>query len=144
MADRGRTSGEGAAVRAVRVVVAWVLLALVALVAWGYVGEYRDVTGGGEAPAGESTSTAEPGDASETETGGAPADVAGDRPYVTVLTEGLNMRSEPITTASVIKTLAEGQQLTLIEIGTGWYHVRDAAGDEGWVAAGGRYTELVE
>jgi hypothetical protein len=157
MPDRGYDGGEGLVFRALRMVVPWVALVLILFVAWGYLGQYRDATRGGdsratEEPAAVETSpSVEPeGDTdaapegAETAEGEGVEEAVGTRPYVKVLTEGLNLRSRPMTTATVIKTLTAGQQLSLIEKGSGWYHVRDAAGDEGWVAAGGRYTELFE
>ena len=43
-----------------------------------------------------------------------------------------------------MKVLSADQKLVFIEEGIGWYHVRDTDGAEGWVAAGGRYTELIQ
>ncbi|MDO8879745.1 MAG: SH3 domain-containing protein [Coriobacteriia bacterium] len=148
MAGGGYAGGDSIGVRAVKIVIPWVLLVLIALLVWGYLSQYRDASGGsvpaGESPAGETTPTAGSAGTTEGVGGDVPADAGDAKPYVTVLTEGLNMRSGPMTTAGVVKTLTEGQRLTLLEKGTGWYRVRDGAGAEGWVAAGGRYTELVE
>lgn len=54
---------------------------------------------------------------------------------------GLFLRKEPSRTAEVIKTLPEGTVLTVIGANKTvddvvWRNVRDAAGSEGWVAAG--------
>ncbi|MBN2847717.1 MAG: SH3 domain-containing protein [Coriobacteriia bacterium] len=136
--------------RIVRMVVPWILLALVAMVAWNLLGDYREAASGTVEP-GETSGTVE---ATETPTAEEPGEPAAETPegetpaepvvYVRVITEGLNMRSQPMTTSTVIKTLKADQRLVLLEKGSGWYRVRDDAGDEGWVAAGGRYTELVE
>lgn len=141
-------------VRVLRAVGPWVVLGLIGILALGYLGEYRSATRGDDgrdgspasqestAPAGSDSGDAGAG-AEETAT-----EPSGETPatgrFVRVLTEGLNLRAEPMTSATVIKTLTSGQRLTLLEEGSGWYRVRDEVGDEGWVAAGGRYTELVE
>jgi uncharacterized protein YgiM (DUF1202 family) len=96
----------------------------------------------------ESTATVEPtatdapeGEGGEGGSGESAPPAAGER--VRVLAEGLNMRSNPMTSATVIKRLPKDQLLVLLEKSSGWYKVKDSAGDEGWVAAGGRYSELV-
>ncbi|MBN1192543.1 MAG: SH3 domain-containing protein [Coriobacteriia bacterium] len=111
--------------RIARVLVPWAALAAVVFGIGSAVMEYRAAS----SPA-EATATVEAG--GETDT-----------PVVRVLSDGLNLRLEPSTTAQVVKSLNADQRLELIEEGTGWYHVRDADGSEGWVAAGGHYTELV-
>lgn len=145
---------ESIPVRVLRAVGPWVALGLIGMLVLGYLGEYRSATrgeGGRDGAPTSQESTATPG----TDDGGAgsgteepPAAPSGETPatgrFVRVLTEGLNLRAEPMTSATVIKTLTAGQRLTLLEEGSGWYRVRDEVGDEGWVAAGGRYTELVE
>ena len=114
---------------AARIIVPWVGLVVVITVAWSLIADYRDAV-----DVVETTTTVE-----STSTAGI---VAGE-PYVMVLSDGLNLRIEPSTSSTVVKVLDEGQQLAFIEEGTGWYHVRDPAGVEGWVAAGGTYTQLV-
>lgn len=118
------------AVRIARFIVPWVGLLIVVLVLWSFVNDYRTAV-----ETGTPTSTVEP-----TQTAG----VAEGEPYVKVLSDGLNLRSQPSTTAEVVRVLAADQKLVYIEEGIGWYHVIDADGTEGWVAAGGRYTELVQ
>lgn len=115
--------------RATRIVVPWVALILVVAVIWSTVTDYRIAV-----DAAESTATVEP----------ATTVVTIDGPYVEVLSDGLNLRQEPSTTAAVTKVLGANQKLAFIEESPGWYHVRDADGTEGWVAAGGRYTQLVQ
>lgn len=126
--DRSPTAAF--AVRALRLIVPWVGLLIVVLVLWSFVSDYRTAV-----ETGTPTSTVE---ATETPT------VAEGDPYVRVLSDGLNLRSQPSTTAEVIRVLAAEQKLVFIEEGIGWYHVVDTDGTEGWVAAGGRYTELVQ
>jgi hypothetical protein len=145
MTAEGRAESGSMVIRVVRVVVPWFVLGFVVILAWGYLGQYREARSGsgteGQSGSQSGTGTVEPtGSVDASASPG--ADIA--KPYVRVLAEGLNLRSRPMTSATVVKQLPAGQQLTLIEKGSGWYHVRDAAGDEGWVAAGGRYTELVE
>lgn len=128
--DHQRSPGTNVLVKAVRIIVPWVGLAVVMAILWNLVGDYRAAL---DAPPTD-------GSAEATLTAGT---VAG-QPYVKVLSDGLNLRAEPSTTSGVVKVLNADQQLVLIEEGTGWYHVRDTDGVEGWVAAGGRYTQLVQ
>lgn len=130
MAHDEHASTAGFFLLAIRRVVPWLALAAVIAVLWSFIGDYRAAVDSKDPNSStEPTPTAQP-------TAGAP--------YVRVLSDGLNLRAEPSTTAQVLKVLAVEQQLVFIEEGIGWYHVRDADGTEGWVAAGGRYTELVE
>ena len=114
--------------RATRIVVPWIGLIVVVTVAWTLLSDYRAAIRGAEA-----TATVEP-----TATVAVPGD-----PYVRVLSDGLNLRAEPSTTAAIVRVLDQGLELAFVEESTGWYHVRDTDGTEGWVAAGGTYTELV-
>lgn len=116
--------------RIVRLIVPWVLLLIVGAVLWSFVTDYRAATDA--AATGESAeATQQPG-------------VSSTEPYVVVLSDGLNLRAEASTGSAVVQVLAADQQLTLVEEGLGWYRVRTADGVEGWVAAGGRYTQLVK
>jgi SH3-like domain-containing protein len=117
--------------RATRIVVPWVALIVIAVNVWSLVTDYRDSVN-----AAESTSTVE---ATPTV-----SFIPEGQPYVRVLSDGLNLRVEPSTDASVVGVLNGDQQLALIEEGVGWYRVRTVDGVEGWVAAGGRYTELIQ
>lgn len=117
--------------RLVRLVVPWLVLFAVVAAVWSLLSDYR----GAVAESEETSSTVE---ATSTSVVGA------GEPYVKVLSDGLNLRAEPSTSSAIVVVLAAEQQLVLLEEGTGWYHVRTADGAEGWVAAGGRYTELVE
>jgi uncharacterized protein YgiM (DUF1202 family) len=111
--------------------VPWLSLIVVVTLVWTWVGEYRSAVG--EREQSETSATAE-----------ATATPPASAPYVRVLNDGLNLRAEPMTTATVLKTLKKDQRLVLLEKRSSWYKVRDDTGTEGWVAAGGRYTELVE
>jgi uncharacterized protein YgiM (DUF1202 family) len=71
------------------------------------------------------------------------AEASASAPYVVVLSDGLNLRAEASTGSAVVQVLSADQHLTLVEEGVGWYHVRTSEGVEGWVAAGGAYTQLV-
>lgn len=130
MTYEDRSPAGGTALRIVRLIIPWVGLLVVVVVLWSSVSDYRSAV--------ESETTTATVEATQTAT------VAEGEPYVKVLSDGLNLRSEPSTTAGVVKVLAADQKLVFIEEGIGWYHVRDADGTEGWVAAGGRYTELVQ
>lgn len=129
MAREYNSPGDNMLGRAARLVISWAVLIAVALVVWTQVSGYRAAVVANRKTRVESTATAN-----------APA----GQPYVRVLQEGLNLRSAPSTTASIIKALALDQRLAFIEEGTGWYHVKDVTGTEGWVAAGGAYSELVQ
>lgn len=147
--DGQGAQSAGLLARAARVVVPWVALVVIAVVVWSWLGDYRDARTGAN-DGGEATGTVTPtgtpaGDDTE-QTPSAPptGDDQAASGYVTVLAEGLNLRTEPMTSSTVIKKLGAGERLTLIEEGAGWYRVRDATGAEGWVAAGPSYTELVK
>lgn len=117
--------------RVVRAVVPWIGLVLVVVAVWSFLRDYREASSGTET----TTSTVE---ATSTES-------AEGAPYVRVISEGLNLRTEPSTTAAVVTQLAADQRVQFIEEKSGWYHVRTADGAaEGWIAAGGQYSELVE
>lgn len=126
----GRPAETPLLVRVVRLVVPWILLVIVGTVLWTFVADYRAAEDADRA-SGSTETTQQAG-----------VEAAG--PYVVVLSDGLNLRSEASTGSAVVQVLAADQQLSLIEEGTGWYHVRTADGVEGWVAAGGQYTQLVK
>ena len=132
MAYAEGASGGNLPWRVLRVLVPWLGLVIVVAVVWSLLGDYRTAVDSGE----ETTSAT----VEATSTGGVPA----GEPYVKVLSDGLNLRAEPSTAAAVVAVLNAEQQLILLEEGTGWYRVRTTDGAEGWVAAGGRYTELVK
>ena len=135
--------GGGAAI--LRRVLPWVLLAMVLWAALGFYADYRGAVRASRA----GTSTEETSSVDTTETqeataqpngsGGEAVPAAGT---VTVLADGLNLRTRPSTSASVIKRLSVNVKLELLGTREGWYQVRDADGYEGWVAAGGQYTRL--
>lgn len=139
MARTERTNEQLPLVRAARMVIPWVALIVIVTMVLTYFGQYRSAGEDG-ATGPETTATV---DATATVTIGETTLKPGE-PYVRVLSDGLNLRARPMTTSDSIKTFPKDELLILIEKGNGWYHVRDAAGDEGWVAAGGRYSELVE
>lgn len=61
---------------------------------------------------------------------------------VVILIDGLNFRKSNEPKAAAIRGLKKGEQLTMLEKNSGWYHVRDAAGVEGWVSANPQYLEV--
>lgn len=138
------------ALRIAGVIVPWVLLAVVAFVALGLLGEYRDAASGGRdivpgnstepTSSADGTPSADSTEIPETEPIEASPDAV--KQTVVVLVEGLNLREDATTDSTVIKRLALDARLELLGESVGWYHVRDEAGDEGWVAAGGKYTRL--
>lgn len=126
--DAGRTL----LIRVMRTAVPWVGLVVVAVIVWSLLGDYRTAVDSREEQA---TQTVE---------ATAAAGIASGEPYVKVLSDGLNLRAEPSTSAGILAVLNSEQKMALLEEGTGWYRVRTTDGTEGWVAAGGRYTELVQ
>lgn len=69
---------------------------------------------------------------------------AGTTTYVRVVAEGLKLRSGPSRSASILRELPAEESLEFIAEDGGWYHVTDAAGLEGWVAAGPQYSVKVD
>lgn len=127
-------------VRVLRVVIPWIALIAVITVILSLWSEFQ-FESGRATPQGEATATVEP---TETAGSGAPTGTATtDAPYVRVKADGLNMRAAASTDSDVIKKLPSGTILVYVESANGWYHVKDDAGSEGWVAAGGSFTELV-
>jgi len=128
--------------RAATVLGAWIAFVVVALMAFNAWGDYREAVRSQDTNtrSGEQTASAE---ATGTDSSGEGTEAAGPA-TVLVLAEGLNMREEPSTGGKVIKKLKKGLKLELVEKNLGWYKVRDASGDVGWVAAGGQYSKLSE
>lgn len=134
--------GGGAAV--LRRVLPWVLLVIVLWVTIGFYAEYRGAVRASRAGSTEETSSID-GTGTQEPTpqpngsGGTTVPAVGT---VTVLADGLNLRTQPSTSASVIKRLTANVKLEVLGTREGWYQVRDSEGYEGWVAAGGQYTRL--
>ncbi|MDQ6421171.1 SH3 domain-containing protein [Paenibacillus sp. LHD-117] len=55
---------------------------------------------------------------------------------------GINMRTGPSTSDSVIRMLKKGEQITVLEETNGWYKVSDSSGTTGYISASTKYTEL--
>lgn len=142
--DTGRGGLSGGAAILLRVL-PWVLLVIVLWVMLGIYADYRDAVrasrqdGSTEATASVDTTGTVEEPAQPSGSGEASVPAVGT---VTVLADGLNLRTQPSTSASVIKRLSANVKLELLSTREGWYQVRDADGYEGWVAAGGQYTRL--
>jgi len=135
--------GGGAAV--LRRVLPWVLLVIVLWVTLGFYADYRSAVRASRA--GGSTEETSSVDGTGTIEATAQPDSSGGEAVpavgtVTVIADGLNLRTQPSTSASVIKRLGANVKLELLGTREGWYQVRDSEGYEGWVAAGGQYTRL--
>jgi TonB family protein len=52
-----------------------------------------------------------------------------------VAATALNVRAEPSTGSEILTTLRRNARVTLIEESNGWYHVKLASGEAGWVSA---------
>lgn len=137
---------EARVARAIGGIVVFVVLAWVV---GGYIGEYRDSTGGGEAaPAESATTTAPPaetgGEQPESEPTSPAEDSATGKGSVIVLIDGLNLRREAKTDSPTLGGLKEGDRLTLIGQVEGWYEVETANGSRGWVSANPAYVKTEE
>jgi uncharacterized protein YgiM (DUF1202 family) len=125
-------------------VLPWVLLAVLLWVVLAVYADYRGAVraarSGGSVEETASVDTTQTEEVGQDVPPGVVATPA--KGTVVVLAEGLNLRTQPNTSASVIKRLPANVKLELLGTADGWYQVRDAEGYEGWVAAGGRYTKL--
>jgi uncharacterized protein YgiM (DUF1202 family) len=148
-------------VRVLRIAVPWIALIAVVTVVLSFWSEFRLEAETGETPTAELTGTVEPTGTPDTpdtateepvQTPEGPEPIIGPdgisipagEPYVRVKTQGLNLRAEATTASEVITTLDGGQLLIYLDSSNGWYNVRDVDGNEGWVAGGGAYSELVQ
>lgn len=129
--------------RPATIVGAWIALGIVALMAFNAYGDYRVALKNQDTGTRSEEQTAS-AEASGTGGSGEGTKTAAVSGTVVVLAEGLNMREESNTGGKVIKKLKRGSSLELVEKALGWYKVRDAEGDVGWVAAGGQYSKLSE
>jgi cell wall-associated NlpC family hydrolase len=55
---------------------------------------------------------------------------------------GVNMRSGPSTSASVIRMLKKGEQVSVLEQSGSWYKISDSSGKTGYISSSAKYTEL--
>lgn len=55
---------------------------------------------------------------------------------------GVNMRSGPTTSASIIRMLKKGEEVTVLEQSGGWYKISDSTGKTGYISSSSKYTEL--
>lgn len=140
-------SGQGSRAfhlrRAATILGAWIAFGIVALMVFNAYGDYQVAVRNQDTNTRSNEQTAS-GEASGTGGSGEGTEAAAGKATVVVLAEGLNMREEPNTGGKVIKKLKKGLKLELVEKNLGWYKVRDADGDVGWVAAGGQYSKLSE
>lgn len=126
--------------RIVRIAVPWIALIIVTTVALSLLADYRRDSADRQTPPAETSSSVEPTPTAATDGLVIPDGAS----YVVVLAEGLSLRKDASPSAEVLKSLTKDQRLLLVDVTSGWYKVKDAAGAEGWVAAGGEYTQLVE
>ncbi|KAF0207598.1 MAG: SH3 domain-containing protein [Actinomycetota bacterium] len=142
MADMNSSPAVSAR-KALTIIGALFALGLVAWMVLNAYGDYRAAVS--SARRGGSVDSTAGVEGTSTKSGGEGTGTVGSTAgVVTVLAEGLNLRDKPTIGSKSIKTLKKGDKLALVEKMTGWYKVRDAAGDEGWVAAGGQYSKLGE
>jgi uncharacterized protein YgiM (DUF1202 family) len=59
------------------------------------------------------------------------------------VTWGVNMRTAPSTSGSIIRMLQKGEQIAIIgNAASGWYKISDASGKVGYISSSSKYTEL--
>lgn len=57
---------------------------------------------------------------------------------------GVNMRTAPSTSSSVIRMIKKGEKVTIVEkSGSHWYKIKDANGKTGYISSSSKYTKLV-
>ncbi len=139
--------------RIVRRILPWVLLVLVLLRVIAIVADYRSQTApktsstassSAAKPAGKPAAKApKPATSSATPSGTASAPAtssATPTATVVVLVDGVNFRTAPSNTSSVIEALPKDATLTWLGDQSGWYHVRDAQGREGYITMSTSYV----
>lgn len=58
---------------------------------------------------------------------------------------GVNMRTAPTTSGSIIRMLKKGEEVTIIEqASSGWYKVSDRNGRTGYISSSSKYTKVTE
>lgn len=129
-----------------RLVRAVVGIAVVSMLVWVIVGYWNEFRGSGGAETGserpsaaESTSSPDPAARPEGE-GEAPDEDAEPSEVRVVLIDGLNLRTQPSRSSRAIRGLEKGERLTRIGATEGWYEVRTAQGETGWVSSNESYT----
>jgi len=91
----------------------------------------------------EPTGTTEPTASIEATTLSQDSGVSNPQKTVIVLVQDLKLRTGPSRSNDVIRSLDKDTRLTYLDTSGDWYHVKDASGTEGYVAAGGHYSKLV-
>lgn len=131
-----------------RAIIGIIVLMGLAWLVNGYVGEYRESSGGSEPTAADSaTASAPPSDEGgvESESEQTPsADPVAGQGFVVVQIDGLNLRKEAKADSPTLGGLEEGDKLTLISQTEGWYEVQTASGSRGWVSANPSYVKIEE
>lgn len=57
---------------------------------------------------------------------------------------GVNMRTSPSTSGSIIRMLKKGEQISIIEqVSSSWYKVSDGNGKTGYISSSSKYTSMV-
>ncbi|MGO4546859.1 SH3 domain-containing protein [Paenibacillus sp. 2TAB23] len=57
---------------------------------------------------------------------------------------GVNMRSAPSTSGSIIRSLKKGEQVTVVEkVNSYWYKITDSSGRTGYISTSSQYIELL-
>lgn len=57
---------------------------------------------------------------------------------------GVNLRTSPSTSASIIRQLPKGETVTILEeSGSLWYKVQDSANQTGYISASSKYTQAI-
>jgi N-acetylmuramoyl-L-alanine amidase len=141
---------KGPAQTIARPVIAVVVLAIIGLLVLSYWGGYRSDKQASAEPETETTATAEATESPEaaaaeqgsSESSEEAAEEPSGKGTVIVLIDGLNFRTGPSKSGELIRGLDEGEKLEYLATEDGWYKVKDADGNEGFVSASTQYTQL--
>jgi len=72
-----------------------------------------------------------------------PAALAAKATQAAEVQSSVNMRTSPSTSASIVRSLKKGEQITVIEkVNSYWYKVSDSSGKTGYISTSAQYIEL--
>lgn len=126
------------------------VLLVILLVVTGWWRDYREAVPGDRSMVSQpTTATAEPGsgddegegEGEEPETGEKEPEAA-KGPSVEIVIDGLNFRETPEANGKRIRSLDQGEKLTLVKTENGWHQVRDKDGKVGWISGNSQYTKI--
>ncbi|WP_256710941.1 SH3 domain-containing C40 family peptidase [Paenibacillus sp. FSL A5-0031] len=72
-----------------------------------------------------------------------PAALAAQTTQAAEVQSSVNMRTSPSTSASIIRSLKKGEQITVMDkVNSYWYKVADSSGKQGYISTSSQYIEL--